>query len=130
MTGTSVNAVEIIDNDFGVVAPNSYRLKRKVEMYQWREVRRDHGDRAEFTYETVWSETKIESGSFHDHAQHTNPSHTWPFASRTFEATNVTLGKFRLRPDQVLRLGRGQTQKVTLEAEGGRAVKSSTPGMQ
>ena len=33
MTGTSVNAVEIVDNDFGIVAHNSYRLKRKVEMY-------------------------------------------------------------------------------------------------
>ena len=33
MTGTSVNAVEIVDNEFGIVAHNSYRLKRKVEMY-------------------------------------------------------------------------------------------------
>lgn len=37
MMGTTVNSVEIIDNDFGIVVHNSYRLKRKVEMYQWRE---------------------------------------------------------------------------------------------
>ena len=33
MTGTTENAVEIVDNDFGIIAHNSYRLKRKVEMY-------------------------------------------------------------------------------------------------
>ena len=37
LTGASVNSVEIVDNDFGIVAHNSYRLKRKAEMYQWRE---------------------------------------------------------------------------------------------
>mgnify|MGYP003336048894 CR=1 FL=1 len=33
LTGTAVNNTEIVDNDFGIVAHNSYRLKRKVEMY-------------------------------------------------------------------------------------------------
>jgi len=33
LTGTAVNNTEIADNDFGIVAHNSYRLKRKVEMY-------------------------------------------------------------------------------------------------
>ena len=33
VTGTTVNNQEIVDNDFGIVAHNSYRLKRKVEMY-------------------------------------------------------------------------------------------------
>ena len=33
VSGTTVNSTELIDNDFGIVAYNSYRLKRKVEMY-------------------------------------------------------------------------------------------------
>ena len=37
MTGTTVNTDEIEDKDFGIKVPNSYRLKRKVEMYQWKE---------------------------------------------------------------------------------------------
>ena len=28
----------LCDRDFGVVAQDSYRLKRKVEMFQWQEV--------------------------------------------------------------------------------------------
>ena len=38
LTGQTVNNVEIVDTAFGIVAHNSYRLKRKVEMFQWREV--------------------------------------------------------------------------------------------
>ena len=33
MTGTAINIVELVDQDFGIKVPNSYRLKRKVEMY-------------------------------------------------------------------------------------------------
>ena len=33
LTGTAVNNTEIVDNDFGIVAHNSYRLKRRVEMF-------------------------------------------------------------------------------------------------
>ena len=33
LTGTTVNKLEIVDNEFGITVNNSYRLKRKVEMY-------------------------------------------------------------------------------------------------
>lgn len=39
MSGEAVNNTEIVDNDFGIIAHNSYRLRRKVEMFQWRETR-------------------------------------------------------------------------------------------
>ena len=50
MTGTSVNAVEIVDNEFGIVAHNSYRLKRKVEMYQWQETIVKEGKKTKHKY--------------------------------------------------------------------------------
>lgn len=44
LTGQTVNNVEIVDTDFGIVAHNSYRLKRKVEMYQWQEIATKSGN--------------------------------------------------------------------------------------
>ena len=59
MQGTAYNPAELVDKDFGVVAPNSYRLKRKVEMYQWREIKRTVNEKTETRYDKVWSETPI-----------------------------------------------------------------------
>lgn len=41
----------------------------------------------------------------------------------------MALGKFRLRADQILRLGRGQTQKVPLEQNSEIAISQSNQQM-
>lgn len=41
----------------------------------------------------------------------------------------MSLGKYRLRADQILRLGRGQTKKVTLEEESSIAISQSSQKM-
>ena len=121
MTGTTVNPEEIEDKDFGIKVSNSYRLKRKVEMYQWKEKCHHHhgnnnnGDhnRKRYTYEKVWSEEKISSAGFAWSAfDHTNPDNEWPFTSQTLEAPNVKFGKFNLTANQISRLGTGRTQTV------------------
>mmetsp|Transcript_20677 Transcript_20677/g.27906 ORF Transcript_20677/g.27906 Transcript_20677/m.27906 type:complete len:113 (-) Transcript_20677:1282-1620(-) len=33
VSGTTTNSNDLVDEDFSIVAQNSYRLKRKVEMY-------------------------------------------------------------------------------------------------
>ena len=99
LSGTSENQVEIVDNDFGIVANNSYRLKRRVEMFQWIEVCTETENTKTYDYHMGWSEKKIDSSGFVEHDGHQNPKNEWPFESRTHEAQNVTLGKFRLRPD-------------------------------
>lgn len=119
VTGTTTNSSDISDPDFGIIAQNSYRLKRKVEMYQWREIVKKDGDDTHYRYEETWSEDPIDSTKFHDFSGHQNPSNAWPFRSRTFEASTIMLGKFRLRPDQILRLGRGSSTKVSLDEECG-----------
>ena len=104
MTGTTVNTDEIEDKEFGIKVPNSYRLKRKVEMYQWKEhCKHNHGNnnngehRKRYTYERVWSEEKISSAGFAWSAfDHTNPDNEWPFTSQTLEAKEVKFGKFNL----------------------------------
>ena len=129
-TGNSVNKDELVDNDFGIVVRNSYRLKRKVEMYQYREnVRHDDDDRKTYTYELVWSDVQIDSNTFCRNG-YENPNNDWPFKSQSFEASKVTLGKFRLSPDQILHLGKGQTKKVSLKEEGGLAITQSGQNME
>ena len=98
LTGNTVNNLEIVDNELRIVANNSYRLKRKVEMYQYRETMTKSGDHKNYSYQGVWCEEKIDSSTFHD-PSHQNPNIEWPFRSQSFEATHITLGKFRLRPD-------------------------------
>ena len=124
MTGTTVNTEEIEDKDFGIKVPNSYRLKRKVEMYQWKEhvktrPGRNNGggggdfNRKEYTYERVWSEEKISSANFAWSAfDHTNPDNEWPFTSQTQEAPVIKFGKFNLNASQISRLGVGRTETI------------------
>jgi hypothetical protein len=37
VSGNSFSKIDLFDRDFGVVAEDSYRLKRKVEMFQWKQ---------------------------------------------------------------------------------------------
>ena len=87
LTGTTENKQEIKDNELDVSVNNSYRLKRKVEMYQWSEtVRQDGKDhngntRKSYTYASVWDENKIESSAFNESHSHANPTNEWPYKS-------------------------------------------------
>ena len=107
--GTAENAVELSDQAFGATASNSYRLVRQVEMYQWRETShsKEVNGNTETTYEysKEWSSNYIDSSNFVERSKK-NPTNTWPFKSETFTAQTVTMGKFRLGPAQVARLGR------------------------
>lgn len=72
MTGTAINMVELLDSEFGIKVPNSYRLKRKVEMYQWKEHCHEDEDtnKKSYSYEQVWSEERINSAIFHHSEGH------------------------------------------------------------
>lgn len=68
--GTTTNSTDISDNDFGIVAHNSYRLKRKVEMYQWSETVHEKDDHKTYSYEQTWREEPVNSSDFHDAVPH------------------------------------------------------------
>ena len=59
-----------------------------------------------YSYNKVWSDTRIDSSSFHDKKYH-NPK--FPVNSENFYAKNVKLGAFDLTDDQI--------QKIVPEAE-------------
>lgn len=100
VTGTTTNTTDMTDEDFGIVAHDSYRLKRKVEMYQWREIcKKKDDDETEYRYELCWSEEPINSNDFHELLGHQNPQKEWPYRSKTYTAEDVKLGKFRLNSD-------------------------------
>ena len=51
VVGDTLNKQELSDADFAIIAKNSYRLKRKVEMYQWREKSENDDGHTRYTYD-------------------------------------------------------------------------------
>jgi hypothetical protein len=93
------------DPVFGVTGNGAIRLKRDVEMYQWRE--ETHSETHEnvggskttetsYTYQRIWSTTPISSGSFKHPEGHNNPPMS--MQGQTFDGGEVKLGIYRLTP--------------------------------
>lgn len=102
VTGRAETEAVLSDSVFGVSA-NAIHLKRKVEMYQWKEnvsskTKNKVGGGTEttktYTYEKVWDDSLIKSGDFKE-SGHDNPG-GMPFDSRTYTADTVSLGAFKL----------------------------------
>lgn len=83
---------------------NAIKLRRKVEMYQWKESshteeKKKVGGSTEkvttYTYTKEWSENPIDSNKFKKAAEHRNPANM-PYKSEDRVATNVSVGAFRL----------------------------------
>ena len=71
------------DNYFPVVLENAFRLKRKVEMYQWK------NERSSF-YTKVWSEDPEPSGG----SSYENPP--MPLETQVVESASTTVGTYKL----------------------------------
>jgi len=103
MTGNAVTDSKLTDTVFGV-SVNAIKLKRVVEMYQWKEkssskTKKKVGGGTEtvktYTYSKAWSATAISSGNFKKPSGHQNPG-SFPFESVNKVAKKVTLGAFTL----------------------------------
>ena len=88
------------------VSQAALRLKRTVEMYQWKERRDTRTEKktgggekkvTTYSYSRVWSTSVINSSGFKRRSGHENPT-TMPFHSQTLNASNVTLEAFILSP--------------------------------
>ena len=91
------------DPVFGVSGNGAIRLKRDVEMYQWRE--ETHSETHEnvggskttetsYTYQHVWSSAPISSGTFKHPEGHSNPQMS--AQGQTFDGGTVKLGVYQL----------------------------------
>lgn len=83
------------------VYDSALRLRRDVQMYQWRESSTQRqvktstgGTRTEttYSYDEVWSSSKINSDMFNNQDSRLDNPETWPFDYQEWEATEVLLG--------------------------------------
>lgn len=96
-----INNVSLLtDTKFGINV-KAAKLKRVVEMYQWKEsCETDEDDKTTCTYEQVWEDSLIDSSDFKEPG-HTNPT-TMPYASEEYIADNVKLGAYIL-PEELIK---------------------------
>lgn len=70
------------------------KLKRTVEMYQWKETCEDNNGNEVCRYSMVWDDEIINSNAFED-TTHNNPS-SMPYSSESFTADGSKIGDFSL----------------------------------
>lgn len=102
MTETAVTEETLKDAEFDV-ALKALKLRRKVEMYQWKE-RKEKKSRKKlgggketvttYHYDQVWSEKLISSSSFRK-SGHSNPT-SMPYSSKTLTASDCKIGAYKL----------------------------------
>lgn len=102
VTGDAAVDEVLSDPDFDVSA-EAVSLRRKVEMYQWKEneqteTKKKLGGGEEtvttYSYEKVWSDRPIDSSGFHKKQEYANPKPA--LDAMTWSADPVTLGAFTL----------------------------------
>ena len=90
IAGKTTNNESLEDKNFNVVAEDSYRLSRKVEMLQWAEEfhPEQHNKGAFYKYTKIWSETPIDSTKFRNrNVGVDNPNLSiWPYTSSMVKA--------------------------------------------
>ena len=111
---------EVLKDPIFGISSRAIRLRRKVEMYQWRErketsTRRRPGGGEErvtrYHYDRTWQDSRIDSSRFRQGGGHRNPSH-WPYHEWTATAQRVAVGAFTLPETLVNKLGRGEPMTV------------------
>lgn len=109
--GDAETAGPLADEAFGLQVPDTLRLRRMVELYQWRETSESRtvkelggGERTETTYEyrEVWREGRIDSSNFQRPEGHHNPQPL--FSSLKFNADTVSIGAMALPTGLVTQL--------------------------
>ena len=95
------------DDYFNIIVPNTGKLVRVVEMYQWVEDCETEDDRTICEYDKKWL-TTIESSSSFEELGHDNPS-TMPFEEEAYYANDVELGAFKLSSTQIQMLSTSAT---------------------
>lgn len=114
LSGDAVTQLPLEDTVFGI-RRQALRLTRKVQMYQWKEkseTKHLNGDSGRtgttvYTYEKVWDENPINSASFNQPQNHTNPT-AWRFSGERWLAKDASIGDFHLPESLVTKLGEGE----------------------
>ena len=105
LSGECKNIDLIIDSELGAILPNGLSLLRKVECYQYIEVKSQRKKSLESItalYHKEWSEKFHDSNDFIEKREFINPSELeWPVKSKSFLSDSTFLGKFLLNFGQI-----------------------------
>lgn len=115
LSGMAENQEILKDEELGVCSEKTLKLKRIVEMYQWKEIVTEEKERdwvgggettkTSYHYKQVWNEVSIDSGSFRDFNNHVNPSlEKWVVKNETFLSKASHIGNFDLSIHQIEKL--------------------------
>jgi len=116
-----VNATQTVGDPIFTVSAPAIRLKRKVEMYQWKEVvqsetRKKLGGGTEtaktYNYEKAWSNSIIDSSKFKIAEEHYNPREMLA-RDDNFSAPLVTLGGFKLTSSLIAKMSGDEADQLT-----------------
>lgn len=115
LSGPLEGLAPLSDGAFGLRVDGATRLRRTVEMYQWKEeshseTRTRLGGGQEtvttYTYRRAWSDQPIDSGHFRQPGGHANPP--MPYRGQVLVAEGARIGAFRLDRALLEQLGRFQ----------------------
>ncbi|MGA2501326.1 MAG: TMEM43 family protein, partial [Tepidisphaeraceae bacterium] len=108
LTATAATTQHLEDKQFGISPKeNVLKLRRDVQMYQWKETEKTEKEknlggsettRKTYTYSKTWSDKLIDSTSFKQPGDHANPQ-TMKFSSQTPVASPINTGAFVLAPE-------------------------------
>lgn len=122
LSGIATTPDTVSDSQFGVQV-QAIKLKRIVEMYQWRQKSTTKTEKklgggetqtTTYSYSKIWSEGLINSTEFKKSTGHTNPA-TMPYSSQRFQAENVTLGAYKLSEAFVSQINNYQDYTLTID---------------
>ena len=129
VSGRATAGGELRDEEFGVSSPQALRLRRAVEMYQWKEssssrTRKKPGGGEEtittYSYEQAWLDRPINSSGFKDKS-HRNPG-AFAVQPMTWNANPVRLGAFTLGAELTSRIDAWQGLPAPVRVPAGMRV--------
>jgi hypothetical protein len=122
LTGNATTDQTLADDAFAVTA-SAIKLRRSVEMYQWREDKKQETrekvgggteTRTTYTYEKHWSNSPIDSTRFAQEANHSNPG-SMRFQDWEKSADSVLLGAYTLSSALVAQMSEYEPLSVAEE---------------
>ena len=124
VVGAATAHAPIQDGDVGITFTDQVAMARTVEMYQWKETKKEETNEnlgggttttTTYDYSREWSDEPIKSSEFKHPDGHENPE--MPFRSKRFAASDAKLGGWKLDAGTLDRIS--YTQALTPSAPAG-----------
>lgn len=121
LTGRAEAEKPLVDEEYGLTVP-ALTLARQMRVYQWRETKSTHTRKVgksrrtvtTYSHAEVWAEHPIDSSRFHEPEGHQNPP-SEPMRSADWTVPEARLGRYRLDPAQLQKLGSARPYPIPAE---------------